>query len=186
MKFKTTVLISFILTVLISSGLVHPLSATPEPTATAQEIQFICGASFAQNDSGTGSKVPTTIAWTSKGKVAIIQWVKNLGNYTPQQRCEAVSPNFQKAYEEGTIKYLTTGIENGRKVVCFAREVRGECVTTLMTLRPGDNPNEFLVELRDALNGRSAGSAQHSSSETRVVYEVDLDNLLKKDPIAGQ
>jgi hypothetical protein len=108
--------------------------ATVKTDAAESGVQFVCSQGF---DRDSGERHPTTYIWTASKKIALIRWKKNWGNFiSPQERCEAISPRFQKAYESGTLQFITNGMMNGQPVICTTRENGGACQTLLMTLRP--------------------------------------------------
>jgi hypothetical protein len=135
----------------------------------ARETQFFC-------DSWEGS--PATIARTPSGEVPVIRWIDDSwgSEYTPQKRCELVSEKFQKYHSEGTLKYMTTGIENGQKVVCVAQTEGGSCKgRSLFTLKPDANPGQTLEKLMNVRN-RSSGPLNQSSDR---IY-INMDEYLKE------
>ncbi|KYC37063.1 hypothetical protein WA1_46350 [Scytonema hofmannii PCC 7110] len=166
---------------IVSSSQLSKIEASPDPpTETAEKTQFTCGTTFNEQ---LKQKVPTTIAWKSSDKRAIVQWVKPMDNYwTPEKRCNEVSRRMQEADEAGTLKFLTNGKMNGQKVICTAIEVNGDCKNLVMTLRPQDKALLFLTELKDIFNGRSAGPIQHNSGETQIYIEIDLKEIWKNAP----
>ena len=147
------------------------------PQAQAENIELTCSNSF---NAEVSKKIPTTIAFSQNKKIAIIQWVKKMGSWTPEERCKVVSEKLQKAQQDGTLKFLTNGKQSGNNVICAAKEVNGPCLTMIMTLRPNDKPLLFLNELKDVLNGRAvAGTIIHSSGEKQLYVEVNLEEVLK-------
>jgi Circadian oscillating protein COP23 len=148
-----------------------------EPTA---QIQFTCGSTF---NNRQNRKVPTTIAWNSSERRAIVQWVKPMGNWTPEQRCQEVSQRMQVANDAETLKYLTNGKIGGKKAICTATEVNGKCKNLLLTLRSNDKALDFLSELKDLFNGRSEGPIEHSSGEPQMYIRIDVNELWKNSPI---
>jgi Circadian oscillating protein COP23 len=179
MKKLVRPLAQILLSTAILGSIAIPNQIAPAQAQTA-DAQFYCGKSY---QSQLKRKVPTTIVQTDRGKSAILQWVKPMGNYwTPERRCEQFSEQIGKAYQSGTIKYLTNGKKKNNNVICTATEVNGKCQDILMTLRPGDKPGEFLSELKDTLMGRSTGPQQHNSGEARVYVEIDWNAIIKNAP----
>jgi Circadian oscillating protein COP23 len=163
-------------TTILNSGGIFTQVAPAQ--AESGEVQFVCGTSFHKE---SNRKVPTTIAWTPTGKVAIVQWVKSIGNYwTPERRCNEFSQRMTVAYQAGTLKFLTNSKKNGSSVICTATEVNGKCQNILMTLRPQDKAISFLSELKDVLNGRAAGPMSHSSGEPQVYIEIDMKKAIEQ------
>ena len=155
-----------------------------ESVKAQEQVQFVCAQSF---DQQTSQKLPTTFAWTSRGKIAIVRWETNaFKNFSPQTRCQKVSPRFQQAYDNGGINFLTNGRMNQQPVICTARESGGECDTLLMTLRPDDNPITVLTQLQEVLNGRQVGAVRHSSGVPQIYYQVDFENFLRTAPVESE
>lgn len=160
----------------------------PEPakneTKENQKVQFICNESF---DKETGARMPTTFAWADRGKIAVVRWrTEEFSGYPPQERCNEVSPRFQEAYDNGTLKMITNGTINNQPVICTATEYRGKCQTLLMTLRPSDDSLQVLNSFKDILNGRSTGPILHSSGTAQVYYQVDIETFLRTAPVEEQ
>lgn len=176
-KLTTTFFLTGILTsVSIASSMLK--------TEAQTSVQFICGASFDQKES---ERLPTTFAWTTRGKIAVVRWVKALGSRSPQQRCQQVSPRFQQAYNNGSLKFLTNSTaSNGQDIICATSKYDGSCETMLMTLRREDKPLQILNELKDTLNGRSVGPVKHSSGTPQVYYQIDMDEWLRNQPVVSK
>lgn len=147
------------------------------------EVRFICASGY---DQETNQRFPTTYAWTPRGKIAIIRWkFKWLNNptITPARRCEDVSSRFQTAYNNQSLAYITNGRIKNQNVICTAKQYDGACDTTLLTLRPQDNPLEVLDELKDILRGRATKPIEHSSQQPQVYYKLDINNFLQTAPV---
>jgi len=164
-----------------------PAEVEEKPEAQAQQpssdVQFICAEGY---DQQTDSRLPTTYAWTERGKIAVIRWsTKFFGEkYTPQKRCELVSPRFQKAYNNDTLSYLTNGTLNGKPVICTATQKNGDCANLLLTLRPQDDPLSILKGLSDVLQGRQSGPVRHRSGRpSQVYYQIDMEKFLRTAPV---
>ena len=140
-----------ITSLIISSTFITIANFNNISQAQTSDIQFICGVSFSQK---YNKPVPTTIITFKDKKIPLIQWVKNISTLTPQERCKAVSNNFQKAQDNESLKFLVNRKQNGNNVICTAKEAKGPCQTMIMTLRPDEEPLEFLNELKDILQGR--------------------------------
>lgn len=147
-------------------------------------IQFACGQSF---DRQTQQYIFTTFAWNSQYKKPIITWNQETfsdAGFDPQTRCEAVSPRFQEAYHNQSLKFLTHGTINGQSVICTSRLVGGDCQTLLLTLLPEDDPLQTLEQLSDIFLGYASSPLQQSSEESihevgeRVYVEVDIEEFL--------
>ena len=131
---------------------------------------YFCGTS----EDGT----PTTFAQTLTGtQMPIIRWEKEWSeDYTPQSRCELVSDNFQKAYEEGNLNYLVVGEKNNQSTICASRiygqvalNDKQECKDYLFTLRNGDDPDRVVSQL-EAI-GSTASTALIQSKGNSLTFE---------------
>jgi hypothetical protein len=169
----------------VTSAIAASAIAFKSQSVKAQEqVQFVCAPSF---DQQTNQKLPTTFAWTSRGKIAVVRWKTNaFKNFSPETRCQKVSPRFQKAYDNGGINFLTNSTIKQQPVICTARESRGECDTLLMTLKPNDNPITILTQLQEVLNGRQVGPVVHTSNVPQLYYQVDFENFLRTAPVESE
>lgn len=182
---------------LLSTALVTAiasLSISPEhPTQLAQadpdRVQFICAPNY---DPSSQERVPTTFAWTPRGKIAIIRWKSNWAagaGFTPEVRCNAVSPRFDEAYQNGTLAYLTNGRINGQKVICASSNANG-CDTQLLTLQPDENELMVLQRLNEILQGRASAPLEQSSEQLehpdgtpQVYFDLDIETFLETAPV---
>ena len=173
--FATGLLGTFVITL----GLNLPINQVNANTDT----EFICAESF---DRDSGGSLPTTFAWTPRGKIAVIRWETeyfSASSYTPVQRCQAVSPRFQKAYENNNLGIITNGQMNNQPVICTAKEPGGVCANLLMTLRPEDNSLKILDQFRQIFNGEQVGPVKHNASTPQVYYKIDIENFLRNAPV---
>lgn len=152
-------------------------------TVNAQDTpttKFVCGS---------WRDTPATVAQTPRGNVLVIlwatDWVKSSADepsLNPQSRCETISKNFQQAYDEGTLQYITTGFENGQNTICVAESYKGGCARHLFTLKPGSDPRESLNQIiRISNNEASGGDDPLTQSSGSRVY-VDFEDFLNKAP----
>ena len=147
------------------------------------EVQFICADSY---DSESNASLPTTYAWTPKGKIAVVRWQTEdftTSGFTPQQRCDSVSPRFQEAYENNSIGLITNGTMDNQPVICTSDAPGGDCNTLLMTLRPEDDSVKVLNNLRQVLNGEQVGAVKHNADTPQIYYQVDIENFLETAPV---
>lgn len=170
MKLKSLV------TVLATAGaLTLSATATVSQSHPERDVQFICAQSRRTN-------VPTTYAWTRRGKIAVVRWQSRLSDYSPQRRCEEVSPRFQTAYNNGSLSFITNGTINRQRVICTAREVEGACANLLLTLRPQDEPYSTLEQLNQILNGEIVGPVVQNS-KPQVYIQIDIEKFLRSAPV---
>ncbi|OYE05775.1 COP23 domain-containing protein [Nostoc sp. 'Peltigera membranacea cyanobiont' 232] len=159
------------------------ISSIPSQAKADDEVRFICASGY---DQEANLRVPTTYAWTSRGKIAIIHWRYawfNSKTVTPEQRCEQVSSRFQTAYNNQSLAYITNGTVNNQAVICTAKKEDAACDTTLLTLRPQDDPLQILDSLKDTLRGRATKPVEHSTKQEPVYYKIDIKKFLQTAPV---
>lgn len=160
-------------------------SAAPTPKSD-NKIRFVCSKTY---DEATKDYIYSTIAWNPQHKRPIIHWQREdfSGNgFTPQKRCEVVSPRFQEAYNKGNLNYFTQGTMNGQPVICTANLIGDSCNTLLITLKHEDNAQQTLEQLSDLFLGYASGAISQSSGEiaysddNRMFIKVDIEEFLSK------
>ena len=160
------------------------LSATVALSQSSENesVQFTCGQSY---DPGSGNRVPTTLAWAPRGKIAFVRWKSQVfKGYSPLRRCKEVSPKFQKAYENGTLNYLTNAIQGGQRVICSVRTTDSACDTVLFTLKRNDSPTKVLQQLNDILDGTATSVIdQNSGGGDKIYIRVDMQRFLQTAPV---
>jgi hypothetical protein len=60
---------------------------------------------------------PHTFVKTSRGNIPMILW-DSAGEWSARERCSIVSKRFQAFADNGTLKYIGTGIVNNQAVIC--------------------------------------------------------------------
>ena len=76
-----------------------------------EEGRFFCG---------THEGKPATFLRSPGGNILLFFWSSqylSISGFTPQKRCVEVSRRFQIAYENETLKYITTGVINNLSVL---------------------------------------------------------------------
>ncbi len=185
MRMKLKFLFAFLSTTLfIFPSIVTKAKA--QSNGSPGDIQFACGQSYDRNDQ---QYIFTTFAWNSQNKKPIITWSNETfsdAGFDPQKRCEAVSPRFQEAHANRTLKFLTHGTMNGQSVICTSSTLGGECQTLLLTLLPDDDPLQSLEQLSDVFLGYASSPLQQSSEDPvqevgdRIYVEVDVEEFLSR------
>lgn len=173
---------------LVASSAFGSVSLTPQPVMAqskpVQETSFICGQF---------QGMPATIANTPRGPVVMVRWTKDMGTFDPQTRCNAVSTRFQNAYNNKTLRFLTSGIMNGQRVICVAQSRNSGCSPNglLFTLRPTDNHRQVLIGLINQSRYATAPAIVQNcvpkreyNASTPVV--VDINELLYQCPAEDQ
>ncbi|MBS9387014.1 MAG: COP23 domain-containing protein [Dolichospermum sp. BR01] len=168
------------LTLLTTLFLTTTLASTP---VFAQEdannqIRFICSTSrYSEN----GKSVPTTFLWTPNFQKAMVTWTSVLGGVKPQQRCKIVSQNFQTAFNNGSLNYVTNAFQNGNKVICSVSSIDGGCDTVLFTLRPQDKSKDVLKRLNKLWFGSVTTDSIIEQSQEKKFY-IDIRQFLNTPP----
>ena len=143
-----------------------------------KQVRFYCGQSF---DNSSQKILPTTFAATSQRKepVAIIRWKFGMGKYTPQARCNTVSPKFQTAWTGGKLNFITAGTaKNGAGIICGIASKEQACdeSTMLFTLKNATQAQETIAGIDGIKRGGAGGPISQSSGS---IEPVNLDELLK-------
>ncbi|NER25865.1 MAG: hypothetical protein F6J96_35265 [Symploca sp. SIO1C2] len=142
-------------------------------------VEFICREGY---DPQNGQYVPTTFAWTGGEKTAIIRWrsdsILSAGDQT-ETRCNAVAYRLQTYYDSDRLHYLSHGIMNRQKVICVTDNLGSSCSGLLFTLRPQDNPDLVLEQLRDILKGTRRSIINQNSGVPQLYLQINIDELLK-------
>lgn len=177
MKFNQNLLATGLLTTL---AVISFSNLSINEVKANSEVQFICAESF---DSESGKSLPTTFAWTPRGKIAVVRWETEAflnAGFSPEKRCNDVSPRFQEAYNNDTLGLITNGQMDSQSVICTSDRAGGDCNTLLMTLRPEDDSLRVLNSLRQVLNGEQVGPVKHNN---QVYFQIDIENFLETAPV---
>lgn len=140
-------------------------------------VTFICKEIF---DPASEENIPATVAWIPKrqGHVHFIAWKSEFFSWSPKKRCQQVTKDFQKYYDEGRLSYLSTGKRNGYPVICTAKP--GENCNQdnhLFTIKPGQNAQLVLQRLLDIGEGKSGRPIyQSSGKQLHVEVQKIFDN----------
>lgn len=133
--------------------------------------RYVCG----QDAEGTY----VTYAETGGNKQAIIRWKSEYfskSGWTPQARCEEVSPKFDQASINNQLNYITNDIRNNLPIVCSAIDETQRCGMMLFTLRPEDDPETVRQMLEDLGKGNAMVPIPQSGSDK--VY-IPMNEVLK-------
>ena len=169
---KLTLLTTLVLTTTLAST---PVFAQEDAN---NQIRFICSTSrYSEN----GKSVPTTFLWTPNFQKAMVTWTSVLGGVKPQQRCQKVSDNFQTAFNNGSLNYVTNGVQNGSKVICSVSSIDGGCDTVLFTLRPQDKSKDVLKRLNKLWFGSVTTDSIIEQSQEKKFY-IDIRQFLNTPP----
>lgn len=172
---------------LIAAGLATTaLAATLSPTIAQTEggaatgIRIYCGQAA---DLTSKQTLPATLA-TVDGKeepVVLMIWKSEaFKKFSPQQRCEIVSPKFQAAIQASRY-YITSGqdLATGQGLVCAVAGQNDACnmSTMLFTLKSYKSADAVPEQLANILSNRTSGPIVQGSGGKTV---ANLRDLLKR------
>ncbi|MEM8718204.1 MAG: COP23 domain-containing protein [Cyanobacteria bacterium P01_G01_bin.39] len=132
---------TFVIITSLLTGLVNISNFAYSNPVSTENVQFTCSESYDQTQN---EYFFTTFAWNPESKKPLILWKRDFWTskgLDPQTRCEEVTPRFQKAYNNGTLKFLRNGTINNQPVICTVPKIGDGCDfgTLLLTLLPEDN-----------------------------------------------
>ena len=169
---------------MIIANSTHSLNQSEADNFQSSRVIFRCKEIF---DKASGKNIPATIAWIPEDKkhVRFIAWKSEYfgSRWSPKKRCEKVTENFHKYYNEGRLDYLSTGKYNGYSVICAAKP--GESCNEknhLFTIKQGQVPELVLERLLD-IGEAKAGRPLYQSSGKQLYIEVQ--NILKYGPVVN-
>ncbi len=174
-------LLSTLLLTGIGIAAIDPTFAqTPAPTTAPKPaqsntatIRAYCGQSY---DPSSKQNLPTTLVLVpgQTEPTALVVWKSEFfgRNYTPQKRCEVVSPKFQAAFQAGRI-YLSPGVDTatGQGIVCSATSANDPCDKSnmLFTLKSYQKAQETIERLVSLEGGATNVIPVESSGGKKVV-----------------
>lgn len=157
---------------LIGSTLANPSQANSKPS-----VKYSCI---------DRQGYPTTLAHTERGTIELIVWKKEYfsgSGYTPARRCQEVTSRFQQHSDGSNLRYISTGITNGYKVICVS-DRSGNCQSNglLITIQPDDNPETVMRDLFNLAARSSSGGINLSGSkaDSAISRVVDRNNSVKE------
>ena len=132
-----------------------------------------------------------TFVNTPRGRINLINWVRTFSDeWNPQNRCVAVSKRFQNFLDNGTLKYIRTGVVNSQPVICVADTRGGACPdkNVLITFKPGTDPEEVLIKLVDFRRSVSGQTIVLSDNDAGFYsdgeFYVDMEKFLETVPVS--
>lgn len=151
-------------------------SKAPAPASAQSDTattRIYCGQSY---DPSSKQNLPTTLVLAAgqTEPIALIVWKSEFfgRNYTPQKRCEVVSPKFQAAFQAGRI-YLSPGVDTatGQGIICSAASASDACDKSnlLFTLKSYQKAQETIARLVRLEGGDRNVIPVESSGGTNVV-----------------
>ena len=168
-------------TVGLISNTIFSQSSNAETPHKKDRVSFYCGEFL---DQASGETIPATVAYVPqrKANVSIIAWKSDyIPAWDAQTRCETVSPKFQTFYEDGRLKLITTGVNNGYDIICAAVEEGQACKgeDQLFQVKASSDPQAVLKGLTGIISGDSSEPLYQSSGDK--IY-VSIEELLNNAP----
>lgn len=128
-----------------------------------------------------------TFVNTPRGRINLINWIRTYSSeWQPKDCCIAVSRRFQNFLDNGTLKYIRTGIVNQQPVICVADTRGGNCPSNnvLITFQPGTNPETVLIKLVDFRRTVSGQTIVLSENDAGFYadgeFYVDMEKFFEK------
>jgi Circadian oscillating protein COP23 len=169
------------LAILLTGSLLVASAVVLVPARAEDKVNFYCGKSY---DPLSKAKIPTTLVSVPgrQEPIALIRWKSEyFAKYTPQQRCNIISPKFQTAYSTGQLKYIAMGQHRrtGQGIVCGLGSKNDTCeddTNMLFTLKPYTNGQLVLSQLVGIVEGDSNNPIYQNSGGQEI---LDLRALFK-------
>ncbi len=178
---------NILLSALIATGLVTttiaallvPTSAPAVAESGAGELKIYCGTAA---DPSSKSTLPATLASVGQSEptVLIIWKSEAFQKFSPQRRCEIVSPKFQVAIESGR-SYVTSGKNptSGVGIICAVATQEESCTPDkmLFTLKSYQSADVTVEQLSNIIYGKTSEPIYQSSGGK---YVADLRALARR------
>jgi Circadian oscillating protein COP23 len=159
------------------TSVVTGIAVTFTTISTMIPASYAAGNKFYCNQSGT---IPKIFTRTPRGNLLIMNLRSqsfSSSGWNPKRRCEEISRRFQAYYDNGILKYITTGTMNGYPVVCITDRPNGNCTGLLFTLKRGSNAKKTLAMLLNQ-RGLAGGKSVYQGDKSLSIY-VDMDEYIK-------
>lgn len=132
-------LVNLIFSVSFTLASVSSVFAQAPSNVSSGYLRFFCG--------NYQNQPATFIRTRERGNLPWIRWNRsNSGEgWSPERRCQEISGRLQRYYDNGTLKYIKTGVLNNQPVICVAAYFNGPCLPNglLLTLSTDENPDNF-------------------------------------------
>jgi len=121
----------------------------------------------------------------------LIQWRRTdfvKAGFTPQRRCDEVTPRLREAYDNGSLKTLTWGYseaDNLKQYKSLCTTTGTDCHTLILTLLETDDADDELRKFTAVLRGDASLAYQNSScalnTSNRLSCSVDILRVFEQD-----
>ncbi len=169
---------------LLSFGLISVLGISntvvnQKPSFSQEMSKFLCAKAYEADHRG---KLPATVLWVAEQKknVVMIYWKsEKFKDWSPEERCETVSPKIDQAFREGRLNYITYGKVNNLDVICAVAKQGQICNSNNQLFTISTNQDSQKVEeLMEALF-QGIGGPVYQSGDQRYI-EVDLSKIAEQ------
>jgi Circadian oscillating protein COP23 len=146
--------------------------ARPKTALAQPNVRFFCGTTEEIDQK------PATVIASRGYHRTIIVWEYPMGNMTAQERCDRITPLFQKAWEERRFNLRSgTDRKTGQGIICAVRKGDTTCErkNQLFVLRSGADAQKTIGQLFDAIHTAGLSSPIHQSSS---IGSIDLQELI--------
>jgi hypothetical protein len=177
---------SIVKAILLSALTIATTCATAGNAQTAAQddaptFEIYCGKA---KDLSSSSILPATVVkvdGATEERVLII-WKSEAFKFTPQKRCEVVSPKFQTALQQGR-NYLSAGVDKKSSlgIICATANAEQTCDrdSMLFTLKSYQDAGTTIAGLIDLLANNNSLPGNESTTK-RVVDMRDFARARKK------
>ncbi|MBD2570196.1 MULTISPECIES: COP23 domain-containing protein [Nostocaceae] len=150
-------------------------------TATISQPSYAGGTTFYCDRSG-GEYF--TFARTEDGRrYRVMKWTSTdfPAPHNPKNRCYEVSSRFQRNYDNGTLRKISSGIVNKLPVICSGSDSNTVCNNSnlLFTLKKGANRKAIANRLFNQ-NALAAGNIETQNGDPEDImfdFDIYLNNL---------
>jgi len=160
------------------------LNLTLTACQNSEEVVFSC-------ETDSHREYITKVKYQDKTRDLIVWKRTNFikAGYSPQRRCEEVTPKLQTAYDNGTLKDLTWGYSEAnndprKRFKSLCTTTGKDCHTLILTLLESDDGDVELKAFTAVLNGDASQAYQNSSCAVKngsnLTCTVDIFKVFNK------
>jgi hypothetical protein len=121
--------------------------------------------------SAMSAGVPSKKATVSEELIPVFQWGRKYyseSKESPTERCTRVSTLLQTYKREGKLNYISSGMMDGKKVICTTNSTVGTCSRLLFVLESEEESEEetqkLLKDLRQVIGNPTLVSAKQATT----------------------
>ena len=151
--------------------------ARPKAALAQSNVRFFCGTTEEIDQK------PATVIASRGYHRTIIVWEYPMGNMTAQERCDRITPLFQKAWEERRFNLRPgTDRKTGQGIICAVRKGDTTCErkNQLFALKSGADAQKIIGQLFEAIHTGGLSNPIHQSSSSGSIDMQELIDTLGK------